>query len=102
MRITSGIWLGLGVLFMGSVVMASNGPDPRVIATSCLLPNPLLHDISFGRIQEGPSTVCRTQRRRAGAVFGVNPACFFKIHKGAVNNERGESGCGIRGSRHGG
>jgi uncharacterized protein YciI len=26
MRITSGIWLGLGVLFMGSMVMASNQP----------------------------------------------------------------------------
>jgi hypothetical protein len=26
MRIKSGIWPGLGVLFMGSIVMASNGP----------------------------------------------------------------------------
>ena len=83
MRVTSGIGLGFGRTLHGERGL-------------------VLHGISFGRIQEGPSTVCRTQRRRAGAVFGVNTACFFEIHKGVVSNERGESGCGIRRSRHGG
>jgi len=80
MRITSGIWLGLGVLFMGSMVL------------SCTTS-------SLGVYKKG-HRLCA--EHSAGAVLGVNTACFFKIHKGAVSNERGESGCGIRRSRHGG